>query len=174
MSAVAEAAPAKPPGKKKLVVIGAVVAILALGGGAAAFFTMKPKPAEAGKDAGKDGSKAEAAHETKRDPKVKPTFVPFESFTVNLNDKENERYAQVVFSIETIDSAVGDMVKTQMPAIRGRVLMTLSSKTAAELLGREGKEKLAKDILDDARKAMSLGEADKSLIEVHFSQFVMQ
>jgi flagellar basal body-associated protein FliL len=52
--------------------------------------------------------------------------------------------------------------------------MTLSSKTTAELLGREGKEKLAKDILEDARKAMSLGEADKSLIEVHFSQFVMQ
>ena len=170
MSAVAEAAPTKPPGKKKLVVIGVIVAILALGGGAVAFFMMKPKPAEAGKD----GGKADAAHETKRDPKIKPTFVPFESFTVNLNDKENERYAQVVFSMETIDSATGDMVKAQMPAIRGRVLMTLSSKTSAELLGREGKEKLAKDILDDARKVMSLGEADKSLIEVHFSQFVMQ
>jgi flagellar FliL protein len=66
------------------------------------------------------------------------------------------------------------MVKAQMPAIRGRVLMTISGKTAAELLGREGKEKLAKDILADARNAMSLGDADKSLIEVHFSQFVMQ
>jgi flagellar FliL protein len=174
MSAVAEAAPAKPPGKKKLIVIGAIAAVLALGGGAGAYFMMKPKPVEAGKEAGKDGGKAEGAHEAKRDPKVKPTFIPFESFTVNLNDKENERYAQVVFSIEAIDSATGDMVKAQMPAIRGRVLMTLSSKTAAELLGREGKEKLAKDILADARTAMSLGEADKSLIDVHFSQFVMQ
>jgi flagellar basal body-associated protein FliL len=52
--------------------------------------------------------------------------------------------------------------------------MTLSSKTAAELLGREGKEKLAKEILEDARKTMGLSESDKSLIEVHFSQFVMQ
>jgi flagellar FliL protein len=174
MSAIAEAVPAKPSGKKKLIIIGAIALVLALGGGAAAFFMMKPKPAEAGKEAGKDGSKAEGAHEAKRDPKAKPTFVPFESFTVNLNDKENERYAQVVFSIETIDSATGDMVKAQMPAIRGRVLMTISGKTAAELLGREGKEKLAKDILADARNAMSLGDADKSLIEVHFSQFVMQ
>jgi flagellar FliL protein len=93
---------------------------------------------------------------------------------VNLNDKENERYAQIVFSVETIDSATGELVKAQMPAIRGRVLMTLSSKTAAELLGREGKEKLAKEILEDARKTMGLSESDKSLIEVHFSQFVMQ
>jgi flagellar FliL protein len=174
MSAVAEAAPVKPPGKKKLLVIGAIVTILAVGGGASAFFMMKPKPAESGKDAVKDDSKAGAAPEVKRDPKVKRTFVPFDSFTVNLNDKENDRYAQVVFSIEAIDAATGDLVKAQMPAIRGSVLMTLSGKTTAELLGREGKEKLAQDILEATRKAMSLGEADKSLIGLHFSQFVMQ
>ncbi|MBC7623977.1 MAG: flagellar basal body-associated FliL family protein [Aeromicrobium sp.] len=178
MSAAAEAAPVNPSGKKKLLLIGAIVAILALGGGAAAFFMTKPKPADStkdsGKDGAKDGAKSEGAREAKRDPKAKPTFVPFESFTVNLNDKENERYAQIVFSIETLDSATGDVVKAQMPAIRGRVLMTLSSKTAGQLLGREGKEQLAKDILADARKIMDLSEADKSLIEVHFSQFVMQ
>jgi flagellar FliL protein len=174
MSADVEAASAKPSSKKKLIIISAILVVLALAGGAGAFMMMKPKPAEAGKDTGKDSGKSEASSEVKRDPKAKPTFVPFESFTVNLNDKENERYAQVVFSIEAVDPATGDLVKAQMPAIRSRVLMTLSSKTTAELLGREGKEKLAKDILEDARKAMSLGEADKSLIEVHFSQFVMQ
>jgi flagellar FliL protein len=174
MSAVAEAAPAKPPGKKKLILVAGIVAVAVLGGGAGAYFTLKAKPAaEVGKD-GKDGAKAEAAVEHKRDPKAKPTFVTFESFTVNLNDKDNERYAQIVFAVETIDSATGEMVKAQMPAIRGRVLMTLSSKTASDLLGREGKEKLAKDILEDARKAMNLPDTDKSLIEVHFSQFVMQ
>jgi flagellar FliL protein len=173
MSAVAEAAPSKPPGKKKLIIIVAAVIAL-LGGAAGAYFAMKGKPADAAKEAGKDGDKKDASGEHKRDPKVKPTFVPFESFTVNLNDKENERYAQIVFSVETIDPAAGELVKAQMPAIRGRVLMTLSSKTAAELLGREGKEKLAKEILEDARKTMGLSESDKSLIEVHFSQFVMQ
>lgn len=174
MSADVEAASAKPSSKKKLIIISAILVVLALAGGAGAFMMMKPKPAETGKDTGKDSGKSEASSEVKRDPKVKPTFVPFESFTVNLNDKENERYAQVVFSIEAVDPATGDLVKAQMPAIRSRVLMTLSSKTTAELLGREGKEKLAKDILEDARKVMSLSEADKSLVEVHFSQFVMQ
>ncbi len=173
MSAVAEAAAPKPPGKKKLlVIIAATVALI--GGGAGAYFALKGKPAEAAKEGGKDGAKAEPAGEHKRDPKAKPTFVPFESFTVNLNDKENERYAQIVFSVETVDSATGETVKSQMPAIRGRVLMTLSSKTAAELLGREGKEKLAKEILEDARKVLGLPDTDKTLIEVHFSQFVMQ
>jgi flagellar basal body-associated protein FliL len=52
--------------------------------------------------------------------------------------------------------------------------MALSSKSAADLMGREGKEQLAKEILGETRKAMDLPEDDKTLIEVHFSQFVMQ
>jgi len=170
MSATLEAAPAKPAGKKKLILIAGVSVAILAGGGGGAFFMLKGKPAEPGKD----GVPAATTTEHKRDPKVKPTFVPFESFTVNLNDKESERYAQIVFSLETVDAATGDQVKAQMPAIRGRVLMTLSSKTAAELLGREGKEKLALDIVADARKSLNLPETDKTLIEVHFSQFVMQ
>jgi len=170
MSATLEAAPAKPAGKKKLILIAGISLAVLAGGGGGAFFIFKGKPAELGKD----GTPAAAATEKKRDPKAKPTFVPFESFTVNLNDKESERYAQIIFSLETIDAATGDQVKAQMPAIRGRVLMTLSSKTATELLGREGKEKLALDILGDARKSLDLSDTDKTLVEVHFSQFVMQ
>lgn len=170
MSATLEAAPAKPANKKKRILIAGVSLTVLAGIGGGAFFMLKGEPAEAGKD----GQPAAAATEKKRDPKAKPTFVPFESFTVNLNDKESERYAQIVFSLETIDAATGDQVKAQMPAIRGRVLMTLSSKTATELLGREGKEKLALDILGEARKSLELPDTDKTLVEVHFSQFVMQ
>jgi flagellar protein FliL len=170
MSATAEAAP-KPAGKKKLVIIIAAATVLAVGGGGAGFYFLKPAPAAA---KGGDATAAKDAGAAKRDPKAKPTFVPFESFTVNLNDRESERYAQVVFAIETIDAATGDAVKNKMPAVRGRVLMALSSKSATDLMGREGKEQLAKEILVETRKAMDLPEDDKTLIEVHFSQFVMQ
>jgi flagellar protein FliL len=169
---------AKPAGGKKKIIVLAVIGVLiagAVGGGA--FMALKGKPAEAqdskdAKDAkdAKDGKSGEA----KRDPKAKPVFVPFESFTVNLADKEIERYAQIIFAIETSDAATGDAVKTHIPAIRGRVLMTLSGKSAMELGGREGKEKLARDILVDARKSMNLNDDDKSLVAVHFSHFVMQ
>ena len=68
MSAVAEAAPSKPPGKKKLIIIVAAVIAL-LGGAAGAYFAMKGKPADAAKEAGKDGDKKDASGEHKRDPK---------------------------------------------------------------------------------------------------------
>jgi flagellar protein FliL len=186
-SAASTAAPASPAadgaaapvkgGKKKLIIIAAIVAVLVIGGGAGAFFALKGKPAEAveGKD-GKEGAdgKAVKSSDAKKDPKAKPIFVPFESFTVNLADKEYERFGQIIFSIETVDAATGDAIKTHMPAIRGRVLISFSSRTVTELTGREGKEKLAQDILTDARKSLGLADDDKSLIAVHFSHFVMQ
>ncbi len=156
------------------IIIGAVVLI---GGGVGGYFALKGKPEEPVAVAGKgiatvatDTEKAAA----KRDPKTKPTFVPLEPFTVNLADKENERYAQVTFSIEADSAATGDAVKSHMPAIRGRVLLTLSTKSAADLSGREGKLTLAKDILADARKAMDLPDDSTALIDVHFTNFVMQ
>jgi flagellar FliL protein len=170
MSATAEAAP-KPAGKKKMIIIALAATVCIAGAAGAAMYFLKPAPTAA---KGGDPAAAKDTASAKRDPKAKPTFVPFESFTVNLNDRESERYAQVVFAIETIDAATGDAVKNKMPAVRGRVLMALSSKSAADLMGREGKEQLAKEILGETRKAMDLPEDDKTLIEVHFSQFVMQ
>ena len=43
-----------------------------------------------------------------------------------------------------------------MPAIRSNVLMVLAHKTAAELLTREGKEKLAKDIMRESVRPMGI------------------
>jgi len=43
-----------------------------------------------------------------------------------------------------------------MPAIRSNVLMVLAHKTAAELLTKEGKEKLAKDIMRESVRPMGI------------------
>ena len=42
---------------------------------------------------------------------------------------------------------IRDRLKLYMPAIRNNILMVLSHKTAAQLLTREGKDKLARSIL---------------------------
>jgi flagellar FliL protein len=150
--AAADAAPAAKGGKKKLIIIIAAVLLLVLAGGGAAFFLMKKKPAEGDEDA--DGGQAKAeAHEpaakakAKHDPKHPPTFVPLDPFTVNLADKESERYAQIGVTLEIEDAKTADELKIYMPAIRNNILMVLAHKTAAQLLTREGKEKLAKSIL---------------------------
>lgn len=146
------AAPPAKAGKKKLIILIAAVLVVLLGGAGAAYVLMKKKPIE-GED-GADGghAKAEAqepakAHARVHDPKHPPTFVPLDPFTVNLADKDSERYAQIGVTLEIDDAKVGDELKVYMPAIRNNILMVLSHKTAAQLLTREGKEKLAKSIL---------------------------
>jgi flagellar protein FliL len=151
-AAVADAAPPAKGGKKKLIIIIAAVLLVVLIGGGAAFFLLKKKPAE-GEEGGEDGHAKAEAHEPapkpkpKHDPKHPPVFVPLDPFTVNLADKESERYAQIGVTLEIEDAKTGEELKLYMPAIRNNILMVLSHKTAAQLLTREGKDKLAQSIL---------------------------
>ena len=148
--AATDASPAKG-GKKKLIIIIAAVLVLVLGGGGAALLLMKKKSADTEEDADAGHGKSETADpvkaKSKHDPKHPPTYVPLDPFTVNLADKESERYAQIGITLEIDDAKTADELKIYMPAIRNNILMVLAHKTAAEMLTREGKEKLAKSIL---------------------------
>ena len=152
MSAAAAAQPPaaapKRAGKKKLIIaILAALLVLGLGGGGAAYFLMKKKAAEAAAEDGDDPAAAPAAH-AKADVKhgPPPLFVPLDPFTVNLADRDAERYAQVGVTLEITDAKTADLLKAYMPAIRNNILLLLSHKTAAELLSRDGKIALAKEI----------------------------
>ena len=151
-TAAAAAAPAKG-GKKKLIIIIAAVLLLVLVGGGAAFFLMKKKPVDGEEDGADDGHARAETHEPavkakpRHDPKHPPVFLPLDPFTVNLADKDSERYAQIGVTLEIEDAKIGEDIKVYMPAIRNNILMVLSHKTAAQLLTREGKEKLAQSIL---------------------------
>lgn len=150
-AAVADAAPPAKGGKKKLIIIIAAALLVVLIGGGAAFFLLKKSPAEGEEDA--DGHAQAEAREPaprpkpKRDPKAPPVFLPLDPFTVNLADKESERYAQIGVTLEIDDVKIGEEIKLYMPVIRNNILMVLSHKTAAQLLTREGKDKLALSIL---------------------------
>ena len=151
-AAAAAAAPPAKAGKKKLIIIIAAVLLVVLIGGGAAFLLLKKKPVD-GEEEGADGhAKAEAREpaaksKPKYDPKHPPVFLPLDPFTVNLADKESERYAQIGVTLEIEDAKFGEELKLYMPAIRNNILMVLSHKTAAQLLTREGKDKLAQSIL---------------------------
>lgn len=155
-AAATDAAPAPKKGNKKLIIIIAAVLVLVLAGGGAAFFLLKKPHAEA-----EDGEEAAAAPraekkkvEHKLDPKHAPTFVPLDPFTVNLADRDAERYAQIGITLEVDDPKLPDALKAYMPAIRNNILMLLAQKTAAQLLDREGKEKLAEQIRREASRAL--------------------
>jgi flagellar FliL protein len=150
-----------PParGKKKLIIIvAAALAVLLAGGGGAAFYLKKKRAAAAAaaEEEGGEGAKDDA-HEpklVKADVKHAPTFVPLDPFTVNLADREAERYAQVGMTLELADPKAGDLLKAYMPAIRNNILLALASKTAGQLMEHDGKVALAEEVRAAALKPL--------------------
>jgi flagellar protein FliL len=199
-SAVAQPLDAPPKKKarlsKKLIVMlaGALLLLGAAGGGAT--FRIKHEAAKAAIEAA-DAEDVELAEDTpaKDDHKNPPSFVPLDPFTVNLSDKDVERYAQVGVTLEIDNAKTGERIKLYMPAIRNGILMILAHKSSQELLERAGKEQLAREIqLETARTmgyevvaARTAPQADgdektkkavpaepNPVRRVHFSNFIIQ
>ena len=186
--------------KKKLILLGAALAVLlAVGGGVAAYVVKKRAAAEAAAEGGEaEAPSAPVARPVRAETKSAPTFVPLDPFTVNLADREAERYAQVGISFELNDAKAADLLKAYMPAIRNNILLALGSKTAAQLIERDGKLRLAAEIRREAlrplgydialppeaaasgaaprpkRLAVSDDEEDAPIRAVHFSNFIIQ
>ncbi len=152
MSAAAAEGAAPKKGNKKLIVIGAVVVLVLVLAGVGAMLMMKKKDAGDGEEADSHAPAQKSA--APRDPKALPVFVPLDSFTVNLADRDAERYAQVGITLEVEDAKVGEQIKVFMPAIRNNILMALAEKTAGDLMDREGKTKLAEKIRRETSRAL--------------------
>lgn len=133
------AAPAKS--KKMLVIILGVVLLLVLAGGGAAAWLIKSRSSADLDDEGLASAASEQA------PKVPPTYLALENMVVNLADPGGDRFAQIGVTLEVEDAKTADQVKLHLPTIRSGILMLISQRESSELLQREGKEKLAADIL---------------------------
>ncbi len=152
-AAAAADAPAPKKSKKMLfIIVGAVVLVLVLGGVAAMLMGKKKHADEGEGDEAAEAHPAKAA--VKHDPKAMPIFVPLDPFTVNLADKEAERYAQIGMTLEIADAKVGDQIKNYMPAIRHAILMVLADKTASQLMDRDGKLKMAREVQRDVSRVL--------------------
>ena len=142
MAASHTAAAPAPAKSKKLIVIGAIVALLVVVAAAALLFLSN-------KSVDPNGVEAPAKKAV-----LVPTFMPLENMVVNLADPGGDRFAQVGITLELQDEPTADLVKQYMPSIRNGILMLLSQRTADELLLREGKEKLAADILREVMRPL--------------------
>ncbi len=146
-SATATAAP-PPKGRMKLV-LGIVVAVLLAGGAAAGgtwFFLNKT------------GAAAPAAAEAEPEPDAKhadATYLALENLIVNLADPGGERVAQIGMTLDVRDEKTAARLKTLMPVVRSRMLMLVSQRTSEELLKRDGKEKLAEDVMIEVTRVLN-------------------
>lgn len=158
-----DAAAAKKGGSAKLIIIAAVSsAVLVAGGGAGAWMLL-------GKKHESDAGEAKAAP-----PKKMPVFVELDTFTVNLKDDDDERFMQVKLVAEVKDTPSGEVLKTLMPSVRNEILLLLGSKQVKEVSTRDGKEKLAQEIVASANKILEGTPAAKSVEGVNFTHLIIQ
>lgn len=150
----------KPKGNLKKILLISLVALIVLGGAGAGVLIFLKKKQAAAEQAAEVAEESEAG--PKRDPKVLPVFVPMEPFTVNLADKNADRFAQVTVSLEVTDDKVAGQLKAFMPAVRGGMLMTLTARTAEELIDPQGKLRLAHDLHVAALRA--IGASTRGLV----------
>ena len=168
--AKADAAPAAGGSKKKLIMIIVAVLVLAIGGGGGAFFMLK------GHDDSAEHDDAPVKKKSKKKKKEAgpPVYVPVEPFTVNLQPEEGEQYLQLAFTLQVPDAEQSEGIKNNMPKVRSRILLLLSSKKASEINTPEGKQQLSKEILEQVNQPFEDGGDEQEVSEVLFTSFIIQ
>ena len=152
---------AEAPGVKSkktlFLILGAAVLVLG-GGGAGAWYFTQPK----------------SAHPAKAESPKPPVFINMESFTVNLQSADSDKFLQTAFTLQVKDDAQVELIKLHLPEVRGRLLMLLSSQKADEILSPEGKNKLAGEIIAQVNKPFEPKAAPQIVTGVFFTSFVIQ
>lgn len=148
---------------KKMILIIAAVAVLGLGGGAAWYFTAGQHAEEGDKKAHKKEKKA-----------VPPEYIALEPFTVNLQPENGEQFLQIQLTLQIAGSEQAELVKSNMAKVRSRVLLLLSSKRASEINTTEGKQQLAKEIVEAVRTPFTEKGEPQEVDDVLFTAFIIQ
>jgi flagellar FliL protein len=167
--AKAEAAPSGGGSKKKLVIILAGVLVLALAGGGGAWFMLKSDSGDEHAEEAKPNKKVKKAK-----PAGPPVYIPVDQFTVNLQPENGEQYLQLAITLQAGSLEESEVIKTNMPKLRSRILLLLSSKHASEINTPEGKQQLSKEIMDTVNQPFESGGEAQEVSEVLFTAFIIQ
>lgn len=158
-AAAALAVDAPKKGRKKLIIIAlAVVALLAAAAGG--FMVFKARTAHAEEDeveveVDAPAKSKQSGHQPEAfDPKHAPLFVNLEPITINLADRDTDRYAQIVIALEVEDDKSVDHVKAFMPVIRNNLLMAVANKTSEDVRTDDGRRLLAAEMQAQALRPL--------------------
>lgn len=144
--------------RKLFIIIAAAVLILgAVGVGATMFLSKKKAPEK----------------EHKEEAKA-PVFLPLEPFVVNLQSEFGEKYLQVQMTLQVSDDAQVNLIKNNLPQVKSRLIMLLSSKSAENLLTPEGKDTLMQEITEQINLPFTPKGEPQKVSGVFFTSFVVQ
>ena len=139
-------APASAPKKKgNLLLIIVLAVVLLAAGGAGAWWFMSQSHGD-----------DEEAQEVESKPSI---FLPLDQFTVNLQPEEGQQFLQTAMTLKVSEQDILDAIKAQMPEVRSRLLLLLSSKKPSELSSVEGKNKLIGEIQREVEAVLPAAKA---------------
>ena len=162
---------AKGGGKKKLIIIIVVVLIL-VGGGVGAFFALGKPAAEEGEEGavegedhgeGEEGAEGEDGH-----GEAPPAVLPLDTFIVNLQVKGS--FLKTTIQLEFVEPELPPTIEHETPKIRDAIIRLLSSKSSADILSAEGKEKLREELRQEINSALK----SEDVGGVYFTEFIIQ
>lgn len=174
-----EAQEVAPKKSKKALFIGAglVVLLIAIGVPVAIFMGKdKEVDAKVSESVEVDTSKEkedphklakEAEEELEEGEELLGAIAPLDIFVVNL---KGGRFIRLQIQLEFVTRDIPNKVAQRAAIIRDAVITLLTTKTAEEILEREGKERLRKDLRGLVNEALR-----KELVkQIYFTQFVVQ
>lgn len=161
-------APAEGKPKSRLLLIVLILIVVLGAGGAAAWYFLVFKAAEPAAHA---AAKPAAAPVAEAAP---PVFLPMETFTVNLQSEDGERFLQTTLTLQLPNQEQVELIKTYLPHVRSRLLLLLSSKKPSEILTIDGKNKLAQEIIDALKQPFVPNGPSVNVSSVLFTSFVVQ
>jgi flagellar FliL protein len=156
-----EVAPVVKSKKKLIIIIISAVLVLGIAGVGGAIFLAKKN----------SGSKEK---EHKAEPAKPSVFVPIEPFVVNLQSESGDKFLQIAMTLQVPDEEQSNLIKLNMPQIRSRLVLLLSSKEATEILSSEGKEKLMEEIVTQVKIPFVARGPEQKINGVFFTSFIVQ
>jgi len=110
----------------------------------------------------------------KEEPAKAPVFLTLDTFTVNLQPDPDEKFLQVDISLQVASAEAAEAIKLHMPAVKNRLLLLLTSKSAAEISTVEGKQDLSNEIIAEVKKPFAPNAKPQEVLDVFFTSFVVQ
>ncbi|HWI65940.1 MAG TPA: flagellar basal body-associated FliL family protein [Symbiobacteriaceae bacterium] len=129
----------------KIGLVGAIVVLFLGVAGLAYMVLMRPAPAAAATTTEHTEPSSEAAH---------LEFLKLKNFVTDLADKDRARYVDVTVAVGLKDAAGLTEAKALENQVRDAILTQLRTRTAADLLGAPGKDKLAEAIKESLGKLL--------------------
>ena len=104
-----------------------------------------------------------------------PIYVSLEPpLVVNFDRNGRIGYLQAEIQLMTREPRVQEALQQHAPAIRNNLLLLFSSKSYAEVAGRDGKERLRHEAMQEVNRMLFERGVPGHVEELYFTGFVMQ